>query len=225
MRRRGLIKKWNDEKGFGFIAAEGESVDVFFHINSFRHLNFRPVIGQAVTYNLGTDERNRPQALDVRMEFSAKDTAPGRLPGISPPRRLPQTLPGALSRSSTRRLPDWTMRRAFTCFAAAFIAALVLGAWLDRISSAVPTFYVVVSVFTAAIYASDKDRAGRAQWRTSEKTLHLLELCGGWPGALIAQHWIRHKVGKPWFQATFWLIVLGHLAVWTWFVPEFTRSR
>lgn len=212
MRHRGMIKKWNDEKGFGFIAADGEAADVFFHINSFRHLSFRPVVGQAVTYNLGTDEQERPRAMDVRMKFSAMGTAHGRLPDTSPPRRSPHM--------SVRRLPDRSMRRVFTCFAAAFIAALVLAAWLGRISSAIPTFYVVVSVFTAAIYASDKTRAGRAQWRTSEKTLHLLELCGGWPGALIAQHWIRHKVGKPWFQVTFWLIVLGHLAVWTWLVPR-----
>jgi uncharacterized membrane protein YsdA (DUF1294 family) len=51
--------------------------------------------------------------------------------------------------------------------------------------------------------------------------LHLLELCGGWPGALIAQHWVRHKVGKLSFQIIFWLIVAAHLVVWVFVVPRF----
>ena len=47
-------------------------------------------------------------------------------------------------------------------------------------------------------------------WRVSEANLHLLELLGGWPAALLAQRRLRHKCSKGSYQFMFWLIVLGH---------------
>ncbi|HSH15989.1 MAG TPA: DUF1294 domain-containing protein [Verrucomicrobiae bacterium] len=46
--------------------------------------------------------------------------------------------------------------------------------------------------------------------RVSEANLHLLELLGGWPAALLAQRRLRHKCSKGSYQFMFWLIVLGH---------------
>ncbi|WP_454739750.1 DUF1294 domain-containing protein [Cupriavidus necator] len=43
---------------------------------------------------------------------------------------------------------------------------------------------LLASVVTFFAYADDKTRASRNAWRTPETTLHLLALCGGWPGAL-----------------------------------------
>ena len=60
----------------------------------------------------------------------------------------------------------------------------------------------------------DKRRALRNGWRTPEARLHLLELLGGWPGALIAQQLLRHKTRKLSFQLVFWLIVMLHQVVW-----------
>ncbi|WP_407935785.1 DUF1294 domain-containing protein [Cupriavidus necator] len=59
------------------------------------------------------------------------------------------------------------------------------------------------SIITFLAYADDKTRASRNAWRTSEATLHLLALCGGWPGALAAQHLLRHKNRKRGFQFAF----------------------
>lgn len=63
---------------------------------------------------------------------------------------------------------------------------------------------LLVSVITFFAYADDKTRASRNTWRTPETTLHLLALCGGWPGALAAQQLLRHKNRKRAFQVTFW---------------------
>ena len=41
-----------------------------------------------------------------------------------------------------------------------------------------------MSLLTVAAYAWDKRQAVRGEWRIPESRLHLLELCGGWPGAL-----------------------------------------
>ncbi|WP_407309275.1 DUF1294 domain-containing protein [Pseudomonas sp. nanlin1] len=74
--------------------------------------------------------------------------------------------------------------------------------------------YLVASAVAFALYGSDKRRARQARQRTPEKVLHGLELCGGWPGALLAQQMLRHKTRKVSFQVTFWLIVAVHQAFW-----------
>ena len=50
-------------------------------------------------------------------------------------------------------------------------------------------------------------------WRLArpEARLHLLELCGGWPGALVARQWLRHKTQKGSYRLRFWAIVWGQL--------------
>lgn len=67
-----------------------------------------------------------------------------------------------------------------------------------------------VSALTWGVYALDKRRAQVGEWRVPESTLHLLELAGGWPGAWLAQHWLRHKCAKGSFLVVFWLIVAAH---------------
>lgn len=47
--------------------------------------------------------------------------------------------------------------------------------------------------------------------RIRERTLHLWELLGGWPGALLAQRWLRHQTVKPGDQRTWRRIVALHL--------------
>lgn len=64
--------------------------------------------------------------------------------------------------------------------------------------------YAGASVVTFFAYAFDKSAAQRGAWRTSESTLHFLALAGGWPGALLAQQWLRHKSAKAEFRVVFW---------------------
>ena len=45
-------------------------------------------------------------------------------------------------------------------------------------------------------------------WRVPESSLHLGELFGGWPGAFLAQHKLRHKCPEPGYQFVFRAIVL-----------------
>jgi uncharacterized membrane protein YsdA (DUF1294 family) len=46
--------------------------------------------------------------------------------------------------------------------------------------------------------------------RIPETTLHLFELCGGWPGSFVGQRILRHKISKGPYQLVFWAIVLIH---------------
>jgi uncharacterized membrane protein YsdA (DUF1294 family) len=68
--------------------------------------------------------------------------------------------------------------------------------------------YAGLSVITFVVYAIDKSAARRKGPRTPERTLHLLSLAGGWPGALLAQRWLRHKSAKASFRRVFWVTVV-----------------
>jgi uncharacterized membrane protein YsdA (DUF1294 family) len=74
--------------------------------------------------------------------------------------------------------------------------------------------YGALSALTAAAYFADKRRAARGDRRVRERTLHALELLGGWPGALVAQQLFRHKRAKPSFFLATWLSAALHVAAW-----------
>jgi uncharacterized membrane protein YsdA (DUF1294 family) len=76
------------------------------------------------------------------------------------------------------------------------------------------TVYGAMSVVAFQAYLVDKRAAVRDRRRIPETTLHLLELLGGWPGALLAQRLIRHKNAKLSYQVVFWVIVMVHVAGW-----------
>ena len=71
-------------------------------------------------------------------------------------------------------------------------------------------YLALIFCITLFVYHSDKKKAQADEWRTPEKTLHLLELAGGWPAAFIAQRKFRHKIRKAEYQYVFWLIALAH---------------
>ena len=68
-------------------------------------------------------------------------------------------------------------------------------------------WYAVASLATFLAYAIDKRAARLGRRRTPERTLLLLGLAGGWPGALLAQRLVRHKSSKASFQAKYWCTV------------------
>lgn len=85
--------------------------------------------------------------------------------------------------------------------------------------------YAVMSVVCFIAHYRDKRKALRRQWRTPEAALHLLELFGGWPGGLIAQLVLRHKIRKVAYQLIFWLIGMLHGLVWADVLLDRRMSR
>lgn len=75
--------------------------------------------------------------------------------------------------------------------------------------------YLVLSGVTYFMYGDDKTRAVMGQRRIPENQLHFFEFLGGWPGALVAQSYFRHKNRKVSYQVVYWIIVLLNILILT----------
>ena len=101
----------------------------------------------------------------------------------------------------------------------ALLYAFATLAW--DMSVLVGAAYLVTSLTCFVAYFLDKSAARAQSWRTPEATLLVLGLLGGWPGALLAQQWLRHKTSKRAFQWKFQLTVALNLAAFGWLAWRF----
>ncbi len=197
MRAKGKIVAWHDEKGYGFVTPFAGGDRVFIHIKAFGNRARRPAIGDIVTYSLSTDSRGRRCA-----EAAA--------------------ISGARKSSKTQK-PSGALLPVF--LATGFLAAVGTGVALAVVPGSVFIVYLIFSLITFIAYALDKMAARQRSWRTSETTLHLMALVGGWPGALLAQNRLRHKTRKQPFRAVFWTTVILNCAVYAWLLsPAGSRA-
>ncbi|MCC6971903.1 MAG: DUF1294 domain-containing protein [Phycisphaerales bacterium] len=75
---------------------------------------------------------------------------------------------------------------------------------------------LVMGLVTFAAFWLDKRRAARAERRIPERTLHTLELLGGWGGAIAAMLLVRHKNRKVSYWLVTAMIAAAHLAGAIW---------
>ncbi len=198
----GIIKSWKGDKGFGFIQSNGGGKDIFIHIRDLKHSNYQPQQGDNVCYKIVADKDGKVRAYDAFIKGQE----------ISQQYRRKSFKKNQPREQKTKR--EYQLGMPFILF----IAAIPFGfsAFLIKEQhNFIPFFvYLIMSLTTFIIYARDKTKAHKNEWRTSESRLHLLELLGGWPGALITQHVIRHKNKKTSFQIIFWVVVIIHMAIW-----------
>jgi uncharacterized membrane protein YsdA (DUF1294 family) len=97
-----------------------------------------------------------------------------------------------------------------------FLIVYAWTTWAWSVPALVGLTYLAVSIVCFAAYALDKSAARRKERRTPERTLLLLGLAGGWPGALLAQQWLRHKTVKQPFRRLFWITVAVNAAAFVW---------
>lgn len=208
MEQQGVLRSWNDDKGFGFIRAG--NVDFFVHISSVRGER-RPLQGEAVYFVAGKDKQGRLCAEHMRSaELSIDRPAIRRKPA-----QVNNTQPSQPThRVRQHRAPNLQRTLAMLVVVCAIPA---LGAWQAFTSQALLwplLLYFGMSLLSIWQYSRDKHNAQNSAWRISEKQLHTVELLGGWPGALLAQQLLRHKTKKASYQGVFWLIVLVHQVYW-----------
>lgn len=202
--QRGTVVLWNDDRGFGFVRPDKGGEDFFVHITAFRKGTARrPEIGDHVHYQLAREVRSKKRIAYAVLEGVR----------IQPAEAEPQ--------GSWQRTQKWLTYVVIRL-------PILLSCWvLWKIHNPIPLIlYVFLSALTILFYGADKKRALRSGWRIPEHYLHLLELMGGWPGALLAQQDFHHKLTKRSYQKTFWGIVALHGLVWiVFFVHDFSLSR
>lgn len=62
MRAQGTLKKWNDERGYGFIALPRSHEEIFVHVSAFQRSGIRPRIGAAISFDIRTGPDGRKRA-------------------------------------------------------------------------------------------------------------------------------------------------------------------
>ena len=198
-KQQGHIKKWQDDKGFGFIETEaGESL--FFHVSAFKAQR-RPEVGEQVVFTVGQDNQGRLQAKDVQeLSFVQQKMA----------QKNSQIRQRNHKRSAQAEFEAGQKKRLF--LGIGFYGVLVLLTVMNKLSWLVLAWYAVLGIITYGMYAKDKAAAQSGDWRTPESTLHLLSALGGWVGAMVAQTYLRHKSQKPEFRIAYYLTVIINLA-------------
>lgn len=63
-----------------------------------------------------------------------------------------------------------------------------------------PVWLIAVNLAAAAAFGVDKSRARRGKWRVRERTLFLLAILGGSPGAILGMYLFRHKTRHWYFR-------------------------
>lgn len=222
MEKRGTLIRWDDDKGFGFIRPTEGGRELFVHISAVRGEQ-RPSTGSEVIYQADQDELGRPRATYMRNAGTWQLDDPSI-------RRKPRSAPlknqQAVSTESTQRNKEqgralFTNRisgiRLKLSLFVLLCAAPAYGSYslaLEKGNYWPALAYLIVSLMTFALYVQDKNSAIQSKQRIPENSLHLAELLGGWPGALLAQQLLRHKTRKLSYQAMFWLIVGVHQVFW-----------
>lgn len=188
MRFEGIVKSWNDERGFGFIEPTRGGEEIFVHVRAYARGEGRPQAGQRVSFEVEVGPQGKKRACNVEV------VKPARL------------------RVKVRRDPraQWGVASLFAV--PAFVVLYLVTSLLWRPPAWFALVYVVASAVTFLAYALDKSSAASGGWRTSEKTLHMFALVGGWPGALLAQQFLRHKSVKAEFRSVFWGTVAVNVA-------------
>jgi uncharacterized membrane protein YsdA (DUF1294 family) len=105
----------------------------------------------------------------------------------------------------------------------ALIYLVVALAW--RVPVLVGMVYLGASVTCFLVYAIDKSNAKAGRWRTAERTLLLFGLACGWPGAVLAQQWLRHKSSKTAFLVKFWFTVALNIAAFVFLSSPLGLAR
>jgi len=208
MARIGRIEQWDDARGYGFVrpleSQGGESARAFVHVRAIGRAGRRPADGDLIRYDTERDAQGRLNAVGVSFVAAEAMQRQAQARG--------QARAATRQRRERARVASSLRRAALVAATAVLAGGWLLGEW----PGAVPLWYAAMSLLAFLAYGHDKRAAGRGARRTPERSLHLIDLAGGWPGGLLAQQVLRHKSSKVAYQAVFWTTVALNAAALAW---------
>lgn len=78
MRIDGTLKKWNDERCFGFIVSNQGGQEIFVHVSSFGRIDRRPQLGEPLSFEIELDREGRKRAINILRPARADSARAGR---------------------------------------------------------------------------------------------------------------------------------------------------
>ncbi|MBA6232192.1 MULTISPECIES: DUF1294 domain-containing protein [unclassified Colwellia] len=187
MRLKGKIIKWNVDKAFGFIAPNGGGDHVFIHKTALSNRSRTPQNNDVITFSITKDKDGRYCACDAT--FSGEK----------------------LKKKEAKKVSQFSVYLSLI-----FLATITVAFFFGYFPEKLLYVYIGLSILTYLAYAFDKSKAQRGAWRTQESTLHFLSLAGGWPGAALAQQFLRHKSSKREFRNVYWITAIINMGVLIW---------
>lgn len=202
-RKTGVIVRWIDEKGFGFIRPDHQIDELFFHIRDYRGRQ-RPQVGDEIFYILDHDNKGRPCARNVQESQFVKQKIAQQNERYNIRQQRQQ------ARDSKDITLDIMMYYALIYYILMVVFCFFSSGMNAKILLAV---YTITSMITFKMYSIDKERAITNQRRIPENTLHFWAILGGWIGASIAQRQFNHKSSKKEFRMVFYGTMILNIIV------------
>lgn len=84
MRFDGILIKWDDERGFGFIAPRLGGQEIFIHISSFPRDGRRPGLNEALSFEIELNSEGKKRAINVQ-----RPARPASAPSARTQRKAP----------------------------------------------------------------------------------------------------------------------------------------
>ncbi|WP_233522947.1 DUF1294 domain-containing protein [Peribacillus saganii] len=82
----------------------------------------------------------------------------------------------------------------------------------------VSLYLIVINVAAFASMGIDKSRARKGAYRISERTLWILAIAGGTPGALAGMYQFRHKTKHSSFTGGMPLLLFVQAVIFVWLI-------
>ena len=202
MERLGKVSEWNEARGFGFVApvddADGTG-RIFFHVLDYDQGSRRPEVGELVKFSASKRDDGRWRATRVRRAVARADNPS---PMVSRNRKAAHASLGRPAAAS-----------ALVALVLAYAASIAIAIYTGRLPVTLLFWLIAANGLATLFYYGDKTAAQRGESRIPEAVLHMLELAGGWPAALLAQRVFRHKTVKASYRSAFRRMVTLHITI------------
>ena len=126
VRYEGRLKKWNAERGFGFIVAADGGAELFVHISAFARNGLPPAVDEALSFEVEPDRDGKKRAVRARRpgEQAASASTPRYHPRRSTRRDEGRGFFGKLITGALLCAMAWFGYSAYTTRAAKFDSSL-----------------------------------------------------------------------------------------------------